>query len=177
MAFFNAQNAREMRDLSYSFALPVSRRDMVRARVLVMIIIELAMTTIMALCICLRPVLGIDAVAATQPMVGLPANIALLGFTLATFGIFNLVFFALYFRNPAKIGMPFLLACIPVTVFGVTFEAAPFIPIEACALISTPGFGNLAAQLIVLFASIAFFVALSALATRLASRAFATYDA
>lgn len=110
-------------------------------------------------------------------MVGLPANIALLGFTLATFGIFNLVFFALYFRNPAKIGMPFLLACIPVTVFGVTFEAAPFIPIEACALISTPGFGNLAAQLIVLFASIAFFVALSALATRLASRAFATYDA
>lgn len=63
VAFFNAQNAREMRDLSYSFALPVSRRDMVRARVLVMIIIELAMTTIMALCICLRPVLGIDAVA------------------------------------------------------------------------------------------------------------------
>lgn len=30
MAFFNAQNAREMRDLSYSFALPASRRDMVR---------------------------------------------------------------------------------------------------------------------------------------------------
>ena len=114
MAFFNAQNAREMRDLSYSFALPASRRDMVRVRVLVMIIIELAMTAIMALCICLRPVLGIDAVAATQPMVGLPANVALLGFTLATSGIFNLVFFALYFRNPTKIGVPFLLACVPV---------------------------------------------------------------
>ena len=84
VAFFNAQNAREMRDLSYSFALPASRRDMVRARVLVMVIVELAMTAIMALCICLRPVLGIDAVAATQPMVGLPANVALLGFTLAT---------------------------------------------------------------------------------------------
>lgn len=177
MAFFNVQNAREMRDLSYSFALPVSRRDMVRARVLVMIIIELAMTAIMALCICLRPVLGIDAVAATQPMVGLPANIALLGFTLATFGIFNLVFFALYFRNPAKIGVLFLLACIPVTVFGVAFEAVPFIPVEVCALISTPGFGNLAAQLIVLFVGIALFVALSAFATRLAPRAFATYDA
>ena len=92
VAFFNAQNAREMRDLSYSFALPASRRDMVRARVLVMVIVELAMTAIMALCICLRSVLGIDAVAATQPMVGLPANVALLGFTLATFGIFNLVF-------------------------------------------------------------------------------------
>ena len=54
VAFFNAQNAREMRDLSCSFALPASRRDMVRARVLVMIIVELAMTAIMALCIC-RP--------------------------------------------------------------------------------------------------------------------------
>ena len=177
MAFFNAQNAREMRDLSYSFALPASRRDMVRVRVLVMIIIELAMTAIMTLCICLRPVLGIDAVAATQPMVGLPANVALLGFTLATFGIFNLVFFALYFRNPTKIGVPFLLACIPVTVFGVAFEAVPFIPVEACVLISTPGFGNLGVQLIVLFVGTVLFVALSALATRLASRAFATYDA
>lgn len=65
VAFFNAQNAREMRDLSYSFALPASRRDMVRARVLVMVIVELEMTAIMALCICLRPVLGIDAVRNT----------------------------------------------------------------------------------------------------------------
>ena len=64
-----------------------------------------------------------------------------------------------------------------MTVFGVTFEAVPFIPVEVCALISTPGFGNLGVQLIVLFVGVALFVALSALATRLASRAFATYDA
>lgn len=80
VAFFNAQNAREMRDLSYSFALPASRRGMVRARVLVMVIIELAMTAIMALCICLRPVLGINAVAAAQPMVGLPGQYRAPGF-------------------------------------------------------------------------------------------------
>lgn len=177
MAFFNAQNAREMRDLAYTFALPVSRRDMVRARVFVMVIIELAMTAIMALCICLRPVLGIDAVAATQPMVGLPANVALLGFSLATFGIFNLVFFALYFRNPTKIGVPFLVACIPATLFGIAFEAIPFVPVEACALISAAGFANIGAQLVVLFAGIALFGLLSALAIGLASRAFATYDA
>ena len=56
VAFFNAQNAREMRDLSYSFALPASRRDMVRARVLVMIIIVIVVVmmvlVLLMLCLC-----------------------------------------------------------------------------------------------------------------------------
>lgn len=177
VAFFNAQNAREMRDLAYSFALPVSRRDMVRARVLVMVIVELAMLAIMALCICLRPALGINDVAAMQPMVGMPANVALLGFSLATFGIFNLAFFPLYFGNPAKIGVPFIIACIPTTLFAVAFEAVPFIPAEACALISMPGFESLVPQLAVLLVGAVIFVVLSALAIKLASRAFSAYDA
>lgn len=93
IAFFNAMNAREMRDLSYSFALPIARRDMVRARLVVMMAIEVIMTAIMAICICLRPILSIDAVATEQGLVGMPANIALLGFVLITFGLFNAVFF------------------------------------------------------------------------------------
>lgn len=177
VAFFNAQNAREMRDLAYSFALPVSRRDMVRARVAVMVMVELVMTAIMALCICVRPALGINAAAAMQPLVGMPANVALLGFALATFGIFNLVFFPLYFKNPTKVGVPFLLACIPVTVFGIAFEAVPFIPVEACTLISMSGFEGLGPQLVVLLIGAIAFVMLSVLAIRLASRAFSAYDA
>lgn len=176
-AFFNALNARELRDLSYTFALPVSRRDMVRARVIVMALIELTMTALMTICICLRPVLGINEVAAQQPLVGMPANIALIGFALATFGLFNLVFFTRYFRDPMKIGIPFLLACIAMIIFSVLFEALPFIPIEWCATVSAPGFGNLDAQLVVLLIGDALFVGLNALAVRRAARAFESYDA
>ncbi len=112
-AFFNAQNAREMHDLSFSFALPISRADMVRARVLVMALIEIALVGIMALGLVARSILGIDEIALLQPLVGLPANIALLGCSLAALGIFNASFFPLYYRDPSKIGVPFLLACIP----------------------------------------------------------------
>ena len=176
-AFFNALNARELRDLSYTFALPVSRHAIVRARVIVMMVIELAMTALMAICICLRPVFGIDEIAAQQPPVGIPANVALIGFALATFGLFNLVFFARYFRDPMKIGIPFLLGCIAMLVFSVFFEALPFIPVEWCAAVSTPGFGNLGAQLIVLAVGTAVFVVLNLLAISRAARAFESYDA
>lgn len=176
-AFFNALNARELRDLSYTFALPVSRRDMVRARVIVMMLIELAMIALMTICICLRPALGINEVAAQQPLVGMPANIALIGFALATFGLFNLVFFTRYFRDPMKIGIPFLLACIAMLIFSMLFEALPFILIEWCAAVSAPGFENLDAQLIVLVIGAVFFAGLNALAIRRAARVFESYDA
>lgn len=176
-AFFNAQNAREMHDLAFSFSLPISRRDMVRARVLVMAAIELAAVVIMALFVCLRVPWGINEAAAMQPAVGLAANVSLLGFSLMAFGIFNVVFFALYYRNPEKVGVPFLLACIPVTVFGVAFEAIAFIPLRACELIATPGFGNLEAQLVVLLVGIVVFSVLTLFAIRLASRPFTSYDA
>lgn len=175
-AFFNAVNAREMHDLSYSFSLPVSRRSMVRARIGVMVIIEAVMLAIMALCICLRPVLGIDAIAAEQPPVGLSANISLLGCSFVLFGLFNLVFFSLYYRDPAKVGVPFLLACIPTTLGGCAFEAIPFIPFPLCALMASPGFENLNVQLAVLCAGVLLFVAMSLLAVKLAVRSFATYD-
>lgn len=176
-AFFNAQNARELHDLAYSFSLPVSRRDMVRARVLVMALIELATVAIMATFVCLRVSWSINEAAATQPLVGLPANIALLSFSLATFGIFNVVFFALYYRAPERIGVPFLLACIPTLLFGVAFEAIAFIPLDVCELIATPGFGHVEVQLAVLAGGIILFAALTALAVRLGSCSFANYDA
>lgn len=175
-AFFNAMNAREMRDLAFSFSLPVSRRSLVRARVVLMCAIELAMLGIMAACICLRPVLGINEVAAGQPLAGFPANVALLGFAFAAFGIFNAVFFPLHYKDPAKIGVPFMIACIPVAVFAIAFEALPFIPGELSAVISSPGFGNLTVQAVALVAGAVLFAVLSFLAMRLAAHAFGTYD-
>ncbi len=177
MAFFNAQNAREMNDLAYSFALPLTRRDMVRTRILVMMIIEGVMVLIMAIGVCLRSVWGIENVAATQPLIGMPANIAFLGCSLATFGIFNAVFFPLYYRDPLKIGIPFLVSCIPVLLFSVAFEAIPFIPLELCSLVGTPGFAHLPAQLLTLAGGGIIFALLSMLGIALSSRAFASYDA
>lgn len=176
-AFFNAQNAREMHDLSYSFALPVSRADMVRARVLVMVLIEVALVGIMALGLVARSILGIDEIALSQPMVGLPANVALLGCSLAALGIFNAAFFPLYYRDPNKIGIPFLLACIPFFIFCVLFEAIPYIPGDIFAALSVLGFANAGVQISALCVGVVIFALLSTLAVHCARSAFADFDA
>ncbi len=176
-AFFNAQNAREMHDLSFSFALPISRADMVRARVLVMVLIEIALVGIMALGLVARSILGIDEIALLQPLVGLPANIALLGCSLVALGIFNTSFFPLYYRDPSKIGVPFLLACIPFFVFCVLFEAIPYIPGEAFAALSVLGFANAALQIGVLCVGAVIFILLTLLSVRFARLSFAAFDA
>lgn len=174
-AFFNSLNAREMHDLSYTFALPVSRRTMVCGRIATNLGVELAMIAVMALGIGLRGPLGINALE--QAPVGMGANVALLGCSFAAFGLFNLVFFGLYYRNPLKVGMPFMVACIPTLLFCGLFEVVPFLPFEVCRHLGEPGWSHLSVQLGVLAVGIAVFVALSLLAMAWATRAFSRYDA
>lgn len=175
IAFFNGMNAREMRDLAYSFSLPISRAGMVRARIYVMVGIELIMLVIMLICVCLREPLGINGV--DQPMVGMPANIALIGFSLATFAVFNAVFFPLYYRDPNKIGIPFLIACMVAMVFGILFEAVPFLPFTLCEQIAGVGFAYLDTQLMVFGIGVVVFILGNVIAIKQSIATFKTFDA
>lgn len=177
VAFFNGMNAREMRDLSYSFSLPMSRREMVRSRIAAMMAIEAAMVAIMAVFVLLREPLGINAVAQEQDLVGMPANLFLVGFGLAVFGVFNAFFYPLYYRNPMKVGVPFMVACVPAAVVLVALEAVPYLPFSWCSMFATIGMRNIGAQLAGLVAGAAVFAAGSLLAMWLAARSFASYDA
>lgn len=177
IAFFNGMNAREMRDLQYSFSLPVSRRSMVTARIITMMAIEAAMLLIMAAFIALREPLGINAVALLQGPVGTAANGYLIGFGFALFGIFNCVFYPMYFRDPAKVGVPFVIACVPVSVCIFAIEALPYLPFDGFSALGIPGFDPSGAQIAVIAAGIAVFLGCSALACRLSSATFADYDA
>lgn len=176
-AFFNGINAREMRDLDYTFALPVSRAAMVRTRVSVMVMVEAAMLAIMTVCIALRGPLGIDGVAAAQGPVGTAANLYLVGFGLMVFGLFNAVFYPLYYRNPQKVGIPFLVASIPAAVAIFAVEMLPCLPVAGFAALGAPGFGGMGQQLAVLGAGILAFALLTLLGAALAVRVFSTFDA
>lgn len=176
-AFFNGMNAREARDMEYSFSLPVSRRDMVRARLATTMIIEAAMLAIMVLFVALREPLGINGVAADQPSVGTAANLYLVALGFVTFGLFNAVFYPLYFRNPRKVGVPFLIACVPAALAIAAIEALPYLPLAGCAALGVPGLAPAAPQLAALAGGLLAFLALGLAAARLSEHAFASFDA
>lgn len=177
VAFFNGMNAREMRDMSYSFSLPMSRREMVRAHIAAMMAIEAVMIAIMLVFVLLREPMGINAIAQGQDLVGMPANLFLVGFGLAIFGVFNAFFYPLYYRNPMRVGVPFMIACLPAAVVLIALEALPYLPFPWCSMFAIVGIGEVGAQLAGLAVGAVVFALGSLLAMWLAARAFTSYDA
>lgn len=123
--FFDCLTARENSDLAFTLLLPVSRRDAVRARIFLAVLAEILQLLTAAVFAVLHNLLGIGANA-----VSTDANTALFAYGLVLFGVFNAVFFPIYYKNPDRVGMPFLLASIAVfvwiTVEIILAHAVPF---------------------------------------------------
>ena len=108
--FFCCMMTRENGDIAFSCALPVKKEHIPLAKMLVVIGLQ---------CIILLLVGIIGAVkGAVLPaeryvnQVGISANIVLVGNGAVLLGIFNLIFFPRYFKQPDKIGVPFVIGAI-----------------------------------------------------------------
>lgn len=117
--FFVCMFGRENHDVEYTALLPVSRRDIVSARFVLCIGLELVLTALCAVFAALRPVLGLYGNEA-----GMDPNATFFGVGLALMGIFNVVFFPKYYRNTNKIGIPFLIASLIFAAGMIAAEAA-----------------------------------------------------
>lgn len=93
--------------VQFTSMLPVKRSDTVGATTLVVALFELLNLTVIAICILPSQLLNPNG-----NLVGLDANLTLLGVCFACFGIFNLVFLPKYFKTCYKIGLPTLLGLI-----------------------------------------------------------------
>ena len=100
---------RENSDIFYTALLPVRKRDIVRARFMLVTLLQLGQMLLMSLCIIVK-----DAVMPLDNPAGLEANVALIGLCLIAFGIFNFVFFTQYYKNPQKIGVPFVICTVVI---------------------------------------------------------------
>ncbi len=110
--FFYCLTSRENSDLQFTCSLPVKKGDIVLARILTCAIFQ---TAIMLLAIL---VVIVKCAAFPLEMVinqaGISANLALVGNGALILGIFNLIFFPTYFKNPDKVGIPFVVSAVVV---------------------------------------------------------------
>ena len=114
--YFICLTARENHDAGFTLSLPVSRRDAVRARILLCVLLEAADLLLMGAFILVK-----KAVADLPNPAGLDAGLALLGDGLIIFALFNMIFFPVYYGDINKPGKAFLLASAAVFLW-IVFE-------------------------------------------------------
>lgn len=121
--YLTFQYARETNYLWYTALLPVTKKESVRGKCLLIVSIQLFQLLIAVPSVFLRKILEVE----NNP-VGIDATIAWFGFGLMIYGIFDLIFFPAYYRNGYKAGRAFIIAAIPMLLMMVIVEGAVHIP-------------------------------------------------
>ena len=172
--FFCCMMTRENGDIAFSCALPVKKKHIPLAKILVTIGLQ---------CIILLLVGIIGAVkGAVLPaeqyvnQAGISANLALVGNGAILLGVFNLIFFPRYFKSPDKIGVPFVIGAIVVfLLIGVFIVLRWVTPLYSITLngLNSVNTGAKAAALII---GMAIYAIMSTISCKLSMRRFQEYD-
>ena len=169
--FFTCLNGRENQDVFYSMLLPVAKKDIVRARLLTVSLLEAAQLLLGIPFAMLRQRL----IADPNP-VGMDANIALFGFAMMLLGLFNRVFFHVYYRDVRKVGTAFLWSSGAVFVFICLVEACAHVVPFVRDVLDTPDPMYLPQKLLTLLAGLIVWALLTLTALRRAERDFEKQD-
>lgn len=109
--FHTYQQIREYDDITYTVMLPVKKQDVVTAKYLFVLFIELMAFTLCTLLTIIRmKVFGHADPYVTNQLMN--ANAAYLGYVMIVFATFNGIFLAGFFKTAYKIGKPFIIFCV-----------------------------------------------------------------
>lgn len=160
---------RETRDVFYTALLPRPKRDIVKGKLLLAVFSQLVQLTLSLPFAFLRTLYLPEG----NP-VGIEANAAFYGFALALYGVFNLVFFARFYRTAYRVGAAFLTALPPLVLGVCAMEALVHVP--ALAWLDGVDAASLVRQLPVLAAGGLVYALCCVLACRVGVRRFERVD-
>ena len=169
--FFTCMMGRENHDVIYSMSLPVAKKDIVKARILFVVILELLQMVLLIPFAVLR-----QNILEAGNEAGMDANIALFAEGFLLFGVFNLIFFHSYYRNVDKVGISFVKATVVffvlVMVDVIATHAVPFV--RYC--LDTPDPQFIGYKLAALVIGIILYVAMTVRVCRISIRNFEVQD-
>lgn len=169
--FFTCLSGRENHDIFYSMSLPIRKRDIVKSRFFLVVILQLAQILTAIPFAMIRRTFSLPG-----NFVGMDANVAFFGLSFLMLGLFNLVFFTKYYKDTDKVGASFLMGTIAITIFMIIAEASvhavPFVK----NYLDTRDPEFLAYKVVVLIAGIALFTVLTLLSYHKSVRSFEALD-
>ena len=134
--FLGANKGQQSNDLLYSTLLPVRKKDIVMARILTVIFMQIAFILVMT---ALYPVARIINTAIAQsaekpeefmiPGLGLDSYVLLVAIALIGYAIADIIFFPIYYKHGKSIVMSTLFTILGFVVYiGIFTIGLPFIP-------------------------------------------------
>ncbi len=171
--FHTFQSARENSDILYSALLPVKKSDVVKSKFIFCVFIELCGFAVMLIASLVRMTLLKDAVPYANGAL-MNANFVFLGFALAVFAAFNLIFVRGFFKTGYYFAKPFILFIVVAFLIIGVAETLHHIPYFAA--LNSAGFENLPLQLIILLCGAIIYILITLLSLKLSEKSFSKID-
>lgn len=125
--------ARENKDVFYTALLPVRKRDIVKARIFMVAVIELVQIVLSVPFAILANRISPDH----GNLAGIDANVAFFGLVFVMFAVFNIVFIPIFYRTAFKAGWAFLFGGVAVLIYYFAVEMLIWIPSPARTFLDT----------------------------------------
>lgn len=169
--FFTCLTGRENNDVFYTISLPVTKKDIVKGRFTFAILLQLAQMIVAIPFAIIRQNMPIPG-----NLAGMDANITLFGFSFIMLGIFNFIFFTIYYKDVNKVGKAFVWASIAVFVYiGIAETCVHVVPFVKNYL-DTKDPQYLAYKLIVLGVGLALYSLLTYISYKKSIKSFENLD-
>lgn len=162
-------NARETNDVWYTAVLPVTKRESVLGKCLLVVFFQLFQLLFSIPFALLRNTMNI----ANNP-VGLDATVAWYGFGFILYAVFDLVFLTAFYKSGYKAGKSFILAAIPMVFLMVAIEATAHIPLLSWLDSNQPVHTQM--QVPILIVGVICFTVLMTLAYQISAKRFTNVD-
>ena len=173
--FLFFQSCRENRDVYYMMLLPVTKREMVRARVRTVMDLQLLQALVCIPFMVIRAQYG-----QLKNEVGIEANAAFLGLSFVLMGAFNAVFLPMHYKNGYDLGKPFLVCSILEFVLIAVLETLEHVLLAAvpqsAALLESYALHDQLRQLPILLGGAAVWLLLSVMAFHTSAGRFEKVD-
>lgn len=162
-------NARETNDVWYTAVLPVTKRESVLGKCLLVVLFQIFQLLFSIPFAFLRNTMNI----ANNP-VGLDATVAWYGFGFILYAVFDLVFLTAFYKSGYKVGKSFILAAIPMVFLMVAIEATSYIPALVWMDSYQPAYIRM--QVLILIAGVICFTVFMVLAYQISVKRFTNVD-
>ncbi len=134
--FLGANKGQQSNDLLYSTLLPVRKKDIVMARMITVILMQVAFIAVMSALYPLTRIINANISQSAEhpeksavPGLGLDSYVLLLAVAIVGYAIADLVFFPIYYKKGKSIVMSTLLTILGFVIYiGVFTIALPYIP-------------------------------------------------